>query len=114
MKPTPTPPRRPAASGPGPLLSPHARGVLPFRAVRVLAFGVISIAIFGCAFIALLAVWDYATRDTAWRALASLGIIAAAMVAFVVVNEVFGASLTATPPPAAPEPAEKPADELTP
>ena len=69
------------------------RGVLPFRAVRVLAFGVISLAIFACAFVGILAVWDFAAQDNAWRALATLGIIAAAMVAFVVVNEVFGASL---------------------
>lgn len=69
------------------------RGVLPYRVIRVVAFAVISTAIFVCSFIALLAVWDFADRDTAWRALASLAIIAGAMVAFVVVNEVFGRSL---------------------
>jgi hypothetical protein len=67
--------------------------VLPYRIIRVFAFARISIAIFACSFVALLAVWDFADPDTAWRALASLAIIAGAMLAFVVVNEAFGSSL---------------------
>ena len=96
---SPQPPRKDAAPpakrpfAPGLLPSDGVRGVLPYRIVRVLAFAIISLSIFTCAFVCLMAVWDYADRDTAWRALTSLGIIAGAMIAFVMVNEVFGSSL---------------------
>lgn len=79
----------PLVPPPGPL----KRGVLNAAYVRIAAFAVISLSIMVCAVVCLLAVWDYADRNTAWKALVSLGIIAAAMAAFVVVNESFGASL---------------------
>ncbi len=68
----------------------RSRGVLPAKFVRLVAFGVISSCIFACTAVCLLAVWDYADHDVAWRSLVSMGIITAAMGAFVVVNELFG------------------------
>ncbi len=76
-----------------PSASRTRRGVLNATYVRVAAFAFIGLSIFASAVVCLLAVWDYADRDTAWKALASLGIIAASMAGFVVVNESFGRSL---------------------
>ncbi|MEM8784036.1 MAG: hypothetical protein AAGE65_14440 [Planctomycetota bacterium] len=66
------------------------RGVLPKHLVRRATFAVVSLTIFLTGAASLLAVWDYLTTDTPWRALASLGIIAGTMAAFAVVNEVCG------------------------
>ncbi len=85
--------RSPDASGLRTMGRTHRRGVLPKRAVRTATFAVISLAIFGCAALCLLAVWDHASEGVPWRALASLGIIAGAMGAFSVVNEVCGVNV---------------------
>jgi len=66
------------------------RGVLPKDKVRMATFGTISLSIFACAVLCILGVWGFSDDGTPWRALASLGIIAGAMVAFTVVNEIFG------------------------
>ena len=81
----------PAVRGLGRAAARHGlrrrRGVLPRRRVRVAAFAVIAAAIFACGVLCLLAVWDFAKSGTAWRALASLGVVAGTMGAFSVVNE---------------------------
>ncbi len=79
-----------AGGGGARLGRPRRKGVLPKRAVRTAAFGVISLTIFACGALCLLAVWDYTTSGVPWRALASLGIIAGTMGAFAVVNGLFG------------------------
>jgi hypothetical protein len=66
------------------------RGVLPRKAVRTTAFGIISLAIFACGGLCLLAVWDYTSSGVPWRAITSLGIVAGTMGAFAFVNELFG------------------------
>jgi hypothetical protein len=65
-------------------------GILNPTLVRVTAFVIISLALFGSAALCVMAVWDYAPRDVAWRSLATLGIIAAAMIVFTLINEKFG------------------------
>lgn len=72
-------------------------GVLSIRNVRMTAFIVITVTLFICTVLCLFAVWDLAARDTAWRAFASLGIIIAAMMTFVFVNETFGQALAELP-----------------
>ncbi|MEO1236521.1 MAG: hypothetical protein AAFX76_07010 [Planctomycetota bacterium] len=69
---------------------PKRRGVLPTRSVRVAAFGIISLSIFACGAVCLLAVWGATAEGVPWRALASLGIVAGTMGAFAFVNELFG------------------------
>jgi len=71
------------------------KGVLPRHAVRMTSFAVISLTIFASGVLCLMAVWDFAAGDVAWRALASLGILAGTMAAFTVCNEVFGERQTA-------------------
>ncbi|MEM1108568.1 MAG: hypothetical protein AAGH99_07755 [Planctomycetota bacterium] len=65
-------------------------GVLPTKAVRTAAFGIISLSIFACGALCLLAVWDATSPGVPWRAITSLGIVAATMGAFAFVNELFG------------------------
>jgi hypothetical protein len=69
------------------------KGVFDPKRVRFVSFSVISLGLFGTAMLCVLAIWNYASRDTAWRALATLGVLAAAAVVFTVINEMFGASL---------------------
>ena len=75
------------------LTQPHGRakiGVIHLKAIRVLAFIAISVALIMTAVLCVLAVWEYVSPDYAWRSLASLGIISAAVAAFVALNEGFG------------------------
>jgi hypothetical protein len=67
------------------------KGVFDPRRVRFVSFSVVSIGLFGTALLCVLAIWNYASRDTAWRALATLGVLSAAAVVFTVINEMFGA-----------------------
>jgi hypothetical protein len=69
---------------------PKRIGVLNFRATRLLAFIIVATAVLLCATICVAAVWEYVDSDFAWRALASLGIISAAVAVFVSLNEGFG------------------------
>ncbi len=63
------------------------KGVFDPRRVRFVSFSLISIGLFGTALLCVLAIWNYASRDTAWRALATLGVLAAAAVVFTVIND---------------------------
>jgi len=69
------------------------KGVFDPKRVRFVSFSVISLGLFGTALLCVLAIWNYASRDTAWRALATLGVLSAAAVIFTAINEMFGAKL---------------------
>ncbi len=81
-------PRQPAV-----LRSRKRKGVLDPRRVRIVSFSVISLGLFGAALLCVLAIWDYAKHDTAWKSIATLGVITTTMVAFTILNEAFGARL---------------------
>ncbi len=68
-------------------------GVFDPRRVRTFSFAMISLSIFGAGTFCILSVWNYVPHDVGWRAIATLGIVVATMVAFTLVNEFFGASL---------------------
>lgn len=68
----------------------HAVGVLPPRLVRLACFAVLSLGLLAVGFVCILAVWDAAPRDVAWKSVATLGIVALVMTAFTVLNERFG------------------------
>jgi hypothetical protein len=68
-------------------------GVFDPRRVRTFSFAMISLSIFGAGTFCILSVWNYVRHDVGWRAIATLGIVVATMVAFTLVNEFFGASL---------------------
>lgn len=74
---------------PGPM--PHRKvDVVNLKATRLIAFIVISSAVIACAVVCVLAVWEYVDATYAWRALASLGIVSAAVAIYVSLNEGFG------------------------
>jgi len=69
------------------------RGVLDVRRVRFSAFIVVVIGLFATSLLCVLAIWEYAEEDTAWRAVSTLGVVAGTMVAFTVLNEALGSKL---------------------
>jgi hypothetical protein len=72
---------------------PKRRGVLHATRVRFTSFVVISLSLFAASVQCILAVWNYVGEDTAWRSLATLGIVAATMVVFTILNEMFGSMI---------------------
>ena len=80
------------------------KGIFDPKRVRFVSFTLISIALFGTALLCVLAIWDYASRDTAWRALATFCVLAATAIVLTVINERFGTRLDAYP--------EAPADTI--
>ena len=91
----PTPPAdapRPGGASPD---SSRRKGVFDPARVRFLSFAVISLGLFTTALLCVLAIWDYASRDTAWRSLSTLGVLCATMLIFNVINEMFGARMEA-------------------
>ena len=74
---------------------PRRIGVINAKAIRVIAFTIISTTVIACAIVCVLAVWGTVVPEFAWRALASLGIIATATAVFVSLNEGFGPAVRA-------------------
>lgn len=98
--PEPTAAKPPAAERPAEPWPPRPalpdrrrRGVLDPKTVRFTSFCIIVLGLFATALLCVLAIWDYTSRDTAWRALSTLGVVALTMVIFTVINEMFGPRL---------------------
>jgi len=62
-------------------------GVVNPRAVRLIAFTVITLSIVACTVLSILAVWEFTHSDTVWRAFTTLVIVSFAAGLFVTVNE---------------------------
>lgn len=69
------------------------KGALNVRRVRFASFVVIGIGLFATALLCILAIWDYAKVDTAWRAVATLGVVVGTLIAFVLFNETLGSKI---------------------
>lgn len=82
------PARRPPARGVG--IWPWSTGVLPRGKVRMACFVVLALSMFGCGALCIMAVWNPDQTGVAWKSIASLGIVAALMAGFTLLNEVFG------------------------
>lgn len=82
------PARRPPARGVG--VWPWSTGVLPRGKVRMACFVVLALAMFGTGGLCIMAVWNPEQTGVAWKSIASLGIVAALMAGFTLLNEVFG------------------------
>lgn len=65
-------------------------GVLPRGLVRKVGFAVIAVSMLAAAVVCILAIWDYAQKDVAWKAVSTLGVVGLFMLAFTVLNELFG------------------------
>jgi hypothetical protein len=66
------------------------KGFFNPRIIKTIAFTLISLSIIGCIVLCIMAIWDYADRDTLWRMIATLGVIALGSGVFAFVNGMFG------------------------
>ncbi|WP_018970769.1 hypothetical protein [Rubritalea marina] len=66
------------------------RGVLNPKAVRNVAFYVITICILVSVTVSILAIWDFAKDGALWRTVATCLVIAAGAAIFSVINVMFG------------------------
>lgn len=82
------PARRPPARGVG--VWPWSDGVIPRSKVRMACFAVLALSMFAAGALCIMSVWNATPIEVAWKAIASLGIVAALAAGFTVLNEVFG------------------------
>jgi hypothetical protein len=66
------------------------RGFLDADNVRAVSFYVITLCVIGSVVACILAIWDFANKDTLWRAVATCVVIAGGCALFSVVNAIFG------------------------
>ena len=57
------------------------------RVGRRLAFAVVVACILAAATLGVSDLWDFAGHETAWRSIATLGVVAAATIAFAAIHE---------------------------
>jgi hypothetical protein len=81
-------PSRPPAGGVG--FWRWSEGVLPRSKVRMACFVVLALSMFASGALCIMAVWSPDQTGVAWKSIASLGIVAALMAGFTLLNEVFG------------------------
>ena len=68
------------------------KGFLDASKVRAVAFYIITLCIIISIVACILAIWDFAEKDTLWRTIATCVVIAAGCALFSGVNVVFGSS----------------------
>ncbi len=76
-----------------------------------MSFFTIGAGLFLTASICVLAIWEYASSDAAWRSVATLGVISSTLFLFTALNEWFGMRIRETEqlePPAPPTPIDPP------
>jgi uncharacterized membrane protein YqjE len=66
------------------------KGFFNAKVVKTIAFTLLTICLLGCIVLSILAIWDYANRDTLWRMIATLGVIGLGSAIFAYINGVFG------------------------
>lgn len=88
--PSPQPSTPPARVGVASRTARKTKGFFPPKVVRSVAFYIISLCIVASVVVCILAIWDFAQKDTLWRLIASFLVVAAGTALFAVVNGVFG------------------------
>ena len=66
------------------------KGFFNPRTVKAIAFTLITLCLVGSIVVCVLAIWDYADKDTLWRMVATLGVIGLGSAVFAYINRVFG------------------------
>jgi hypothetical protein len=84
------PPKLPDVSPPAGPLKKSARGFFPPAVIKAAAFYIISLCILAGVVVCILAIWDFAKRDTLWRFASSFLVVAGGAVLFAFVNGMFG------------------------
>lgn len=66
------------------------KGFFNAKIVKTISFTLLTLCLLGCIVLSILAIWDYADRDTLWRMIATLGVIGLGSAIFAYINGVFG------------------------
>lgn len=66
------------------------KGFFNPKIVKTISFTLITICLLGSIVLCIMAIWNYADRDTLWRMIATLGVIGLGSAVFAWVNGVFG------------------------
>ena len=69
---------------------PATRGVLPRAGVRMTCFVTLMLCLILAGAMCIMAVWDAAPAAVTWKAISTLGIVAAMTAGFTALNEAFG------------------------
>lgn len=69
---------------------PGRRGLINPNQVKMLSFGVITMCIIISVIACILAIWDFTKQDTLWRTVATCVVIAGGMMAFGIINALYG------------------------
>jgi hypothetical protein len=69
---------------------PQKRGFINRRIMRVISFTVLAICIAISVIASILAIWDFTKTDALWRTVATCIVVSGGMVAFGVVNSLYG------------------------
>ena len=66
------------------------KGFFNQKIVKTMSFTLISLSIIGSIVLCIMAIWEYADRDTLWRMIATLGVIGLGSAIFAWVNGIYG------------------------
>ena len=66
------------------------KGFFRPRTVKAIAFSLISLCLVGSVVVCIMAIWDYADKDTLWRMVATMGVIGLGSAVFAYINRAFG------------------------
>ena len=69
---------------------PKRRGLINPTKVRILSFVVITLCIIISVVACILAIWDFTKQDALWRTIATCIVIAGGMMAFGIINALYG------------------------
>jgi hypothetical protein len=83
----PTPPSAPAGTR---RIGKKTKGFFPPEIVRAVSFYIISLCIIASVVVCILAIWDFAKKDSLWRLVASFLVVGAGTALFAVVNSICG------------------------
>jgi uncharacterized membrane protein YqjE len=66
------------------------KGFFNPKIIKTIAFTLITLCLVGSIVLCIMAIWDYADRDTLWRMIATFGVIGLGSAVFAYVNGIFG------------------------
>ena len=66
------------------------KGYFPPHIVRAVSFYIISLCIAASVVVCILAIWDFAKKDSLWRLIASFLVVGIGTATFAMVNGIFG------------------------
>jgi uncharacterized membrane protein YqjE len=66
------------------------KGFFNPKIIKTIAFTLITLCLIGSIVLCIMAIWDYADRDTLWRMIATFGIIGLGSAVFAYINGIFG------------------------